>query len=271
MNLLKNVILIKTYGGIKLLENKKTVFVITLLISFLLLLFLPATSFSSSRENPRQKSSKTSKQKEALKKNIIEFSYYFDSRDYNTVNILTLFPNLPFDLNIFGFVDFHGNQNQPENRYDLTQYFMEYRLGRPLFPKSSGWIKGLGIEAEHNDFNGQRNHVSRFGFTYKHKFKLFNNKKSWLQWRYHPYETDGSGSQASLIYFIGLTDDLFINGFADINFIEDGEDRWLLEPQLNYVLTDLIDAAIEFRYNEFEDANLKLDGVGVALGLKFKF
>ena len=93
---------------------------------------------------------------------------------------------------------------------------------------------------------------------YSAKFKLFNNKKSWLQWRYHPYETDGSGSQASLIYFIGLTDDLFINGFADINFIEDGEDRWLLEPQLNYVLTDLIDATIEFRYNEFEDANLKI-------------
>jgi len=251
-----------------LFENKKIRSEILLFLPLLLILFFPTASFSSSK----QTSTQTSKQKDtSQKKNVIEFSYYFDSRDYNTVNILTLFPNLPFDLNIFGFVDFHGNQNEPENRYDLTRYFMEYRLGRPLFPKSSGWIKGLGIEAEYNDFNGQRNHVSRFGFTYKHKFKLFNNKKSWLQWRYHPYETDGSGSQASLIYFIGLTEGLFINGFADINFIEDGKDRWLLEPQLNYKLTDLIDAAIEFRYNEFEDANSKLDGVGIALGLKFKF
>jgi hypothetical protein len=235
---------------------------------FLFIGFLTVTYAEIDQNNSRKD---IEAQKLPGKKNIIEVSYYFDSRDYNTFNILTLFPDLPLDLKIFGFVDFHGDQNQSDNRFDLTRYFMEYRLGRPLLPKSSGWIKGLGIEAEYNDFNGQRNHVSRFGATYRHKLPLFGNSKSWLQWRYHPYETDGAGSQASVIYFISLTEDLFINGFADINFIENGRDRWLLEPQLNYKLTDLIDAAIEFRYNEFEDGNPKLDGVGVAVGLKLKF
>jgi hypothetical protein len=247
----------------------KTISKPIILIYIFLLIHLPVASFAETDQNKSK--SDIESHKLLRGKNKIDITYYFDSRDYNTLNILTLFPDLPLDLKIFGFVDFHGEQNQSDNRFDLTRYFMEYRLGRPLFPKSSGWIKGLGIEAEYNDFNGQRNHVSRFGATYKHKLPLLGNSKSWLQWRYHPYETDGSGSQASVIYFISLTEDFFINGFADVNFIEDGRDRWLLEPQLNYKLTDLIDAALEFRYNEFEDANPKLDGVGVAVGLKLKF
>ena len=166
---------------------------------------------------------------------------------------------------------FNAEQNNESARFELTRYFLEYRLSKPLFPNGKPALKGLNLEVEYNDSNGPDNDVLRFGLTYKHSFPFFSDSKSWLQWRYHPYETDGSGSQISLIYFFPLHERIYINGFADLNFEDNGPDRWVAEPQINFKLTDFMNAVVEFRYNEFEDANASLDGSGIALGLELKF
>jgi hypothetical protein len=74
-----------------------------------------------------------------------------------------------------------------------------------------------------------------------------------------------------LIYFFPLHERIYINGFADLNFEDNGPGRWVAEPQINFKLTDFMNAVVEFRYNEFEDANASLDGSGIALGLELKF
>ena len=208
---------------------------------------------------------------ETKKKSTVAFTYYFDSRDYNTLNMVNSVPDLPAGLKLWGFIDFNAEQNNESARFELTRYFLEYRLSKPLFPNGKPALKGLNLEVEYNDSNGPDNDVLRFGLTYKHSFPFLSDSKSWLQWRYHPYETDGSGSQISLIYFFPLHERIYINGFADLNFEDNGPDRWVAEPQINFKLTDFMNAVVEFRYNEFEDANASIDGAGIALGLELKF
>lgn len=212
-----------------------------------------------------------SNESEGLKKPKIAVTYYFDSRDYNTLNIVTSVPKLPSSFKLWGFVDLHGDQNNGSKRFNITRHFLEYRLSRYLFPDANTSIRGLDFEVEYNDFNGPDNDVLRLGLTYKHSVPFFPGSKSWLQWRYHPYETDGTGSQVSAIYFFSLSERIFISGFADLNIEDDKENRWVIEPQINFIVNETFDVALEARYNEFEDANTALDGFGIAVGLKFKF
>jgi hypothetical protein len=196
-------------------------------------------------------------------------SYYFDSRDFNTiVNSVT---NLPWRLSIWGFADFHSNQGQARDRFDPTRYFMEYRLSHLIDPKWLGGFEGLGLQAEYNDSNGSGNTLARFGVTYKHGLPLMPDYKGWLQWRAFFYETDGSGTQVSLGYNLPVTERISITGFADWNINTGGADRWIIEPQLNFMMMDYLHAVLEFRYNGIEHANKALRGTGVAAGLTLKF
>jgi hypothetical protein len=201
----------------------------------------------------------------------VALTYYFDSRDYNTLNLTTGFSDLPLGFKVWGFVDISSDQNNTGRRFDFTRYFAEYRLKRSLFSNSNNALKGLGFEIEYNDFNDSGNTVVRPGFTYKHEVPFIEESRSWLEWRYHPYETDGSGSQVSVIYVFNLTEKIFISGFADLNLENNADDRWVVEPQINYKLNDTFDLVVETRYNEIEDANTALDGFGIAAGLKIKF
>jgi hypothetical protein len=194
-------------------------------------------------------------------------SYYLDSREYNTINIQTSTSKLPLDIFFWGFVDIHSDQNKNKDRFDLTRYFIEYRLSRHV----GFGIDGLSWEMEYNDSNGSDNSVARFGMTYRHTLPFLGGRKSWLQWRVHPYETDGSGAQVSVIYRFWLVKGVYISGFADYNLDEDVPDRWVAEPQLNFVLNKTFDLVVEGRINEFEEASSSLDGYGIALGVKVKF
>lgn len=226
---------------------------------------------ASSTESQEKSIEKYSTQTKSPKRLKVGLTYYFDTREYNTLNIVTSISRLPGDLKIWGFVDFHGNQNSGSERFDFTRYFLEYRLSRSLFPNSSSILKGLGLEAEYNDFNGPNNSVLRLGLTYKHRIPFVSDSKSWLQWRYHPYETDGTGSQVSVIYLLHLAERVFISGFADLNLEDNKDDRWVVEPQLNFIVNESLDLVVEFRYNEFEKANPASDGFGIAVGMKAKF
>ncbi len=134
-----------------------------------------------------------------------------------------------------------------------------------------GGIRGLSLQAEYDDFAGRGNEVFRFGLTYQQGLSRLARNKGWLRLRVHPYETDDSGSQASLIYFIPLTNLLSITGFADLNIDKSSPNRWVIEPQLNLRIDSRFQAVAEYRFNEYEDDNPRLDGSGLALGAKILF
>jgi len=208
---------------------------------------------------------------DSTKETVATINFYYDVREYPTINILTSTKGLPLGFSIWGFTDLHGNQNDPQNSVDLARYFMEYRLSRQLDSKWVFGIKGLGLQVEYNDFNSAGNNVFRFGGTFKHSFPFLHDKRGWLQWRFFPIETDGSGQQVSVIYFIPIYDNFFITGFADLNMSTKGSDRWVVEPQLNFKLNKRFSALLEFRYNAYEASNANLKGKGVALGFGIKF
>jgi len=199
-------------------------------------------------------------------------TYLFDHREYNTLTLSGGFKNLPLGFNAWGFVDIHSDQNNESNRFDFTRYFLEYRLRRTLDPEWVFGVKGLGLEVEYNDSNGANNNLLRFGVNYKHDIPLIAGQKSWLQWRYFPIQTDQyTRSQAGIVYRFGLTERLYISGFADFNIDENGKNRWVTGPQLNYEIIDNVNFVLEGRINEYEGTNGKLSATGVALGLKVLF
>jgi len=196
-------------------------------------------------------------------------AYYWDNREFTTLNLLTSTTGLPYDFSIWGFIDLHGSHKSSST--DLSRYFIEYRLNRKIDPDWVGGLDGLGFQTEFNDSESLSNNLLRFGLTYRHSLPEFLGQKGWLQWRGFPYETDGSGQQASLIYFLPLHERVWISGFADINFRESQKDVWVIEPQLTYKFTDRFSFLVEYRYNGFEDMNPSVQGEGVALGIEVTF
>ena len=203
------------------------------------------------------------------KKTFASLSYYWDNRDFTTLNLLTSTTGLPYDFSIWGFTDLHGAHESSST--DLSRYFIEYRLNRKIDPDWVGGLDGLGFQAEFNDSEFLSNNLFRFGLTYRHALPEFLGRKGWLQWRGFPYETDGSGQQASLIYFLPLHERAWISGFADINLRESQSDVWVIEPQLTYQLDDRFSLLVEYRFNGYEDLNPAAKGEGVALGMEVSF
>ncbi len=194
-------------------------------------------------------------------------NYYYDTREFSTFSLVTGAKGLPLGLSFWGFTDIHGDQTEDSTTADLTRYFMEYRLSRDLDPDWVLGIEGLGLMAEYNDFNGPDNNLLRFGPTYSFRTELPWKREGKFQCRVFGYETDGKGWQVSVSYNTPFTDRLSLTGFADINVIENGPDRWVVEPQLNYTLDQHFSLLLELRYNEFEESNPDLDGFGVAAGV----
>ena len=201
----------------------------------------------------------------------VAVTYYFDTREFNTVNVFTGSKPLPGGFEFWGFTDLHGAQGAGSSRFSLTRHFMEYRLIYPLHPVLIPGIKGFELEAEYNDFNGPDNNLVRVGLTYKHPLPLPWGRRGLLRWRIHPYETDGNGYQASILFAIPLTDRLKITGFADLNVVDNGSNRWVVEPQLTWQINERFFTSLEFRYNGFETENPELDGTGIALGAGLNF
>jgi len=207
--------------------------------------------------------------KKPNKKTSASLSYYWDNREFNTLNLLTSTTTLPYDFGIWGFIDLHGAHDSGST--DLSRYFIEYRLSRKIDLDWLGDVKGLGFQSEFNDANGGGNNLVRFGLTYRHDLPELFDRRGWLQWRGFPVETDGSGQQASLIYFLPFHERAWVSGFADINFRESQSDVWVIEPQLTIKLDDRFSLLVEYRYNGFEDLVQTIDGEGVAFGLELSF
>ena len=207
--------------------------------------------------------------KSSSHKTSASMAYYWDNREFTTLNLLTSTTGLPYDFSIWGFIDLHGSHKSSST--DLSRYFIEYRLNRKIDRDWVGGLDGLGFQTEFNDSESLSNNLLRFGLTYRHSLPEFLGQKGWLQWRGFPYETNGSGQQASLIYFLPLHERVWISGFADINFRESLKDVWVIEPQLTYKFTDRFSLLVEYRYNGFEYINPSVQGEGVALGMEVTF
>ncbi|WP_444997262.1 hypothetical protein [Aliikangiella sp. IMCC44359] len=198
--------------------------------------------------------------------NDIQTSYYWDNRDFNTATIQISNNDLGNGFSVWGFTDFHSNQDNSDDRYDLSRTFSEYRLSNNQIAKWTG-VDHLGLQLEYNDSTpGNNNHQVRFGITYKQIL----GQSAWLQLRAFPLQSHNDG-QLSLIYFYKISDGFNISGFADYNFNKNGKNQWVYEPQLNYQLSDNVWLLLEYRYNGFENSNPNLDGKGTALGIRYHF
>lgn len=226
----------------------------------------PSSTPPSTRESKKEIPHKTSS---LLKNTQVNLSYYFDSRDFNTMNLLVNSTGLPWGFNVFGFTDLHGTEGQPSNRFDLSRFYHEYRLRRPLNPEWV-WVKGFDVELEYNDANGPNNSLLRAGVGYQHVVPFFVQPKSWLQWRILPWRSDGLGWQFSVTHFIVLADRIKLIGFSDYNIMDNGPNRWVTESELSLTIMDTVDLVVEGRYNGFEEANPSLKGVGVAGGVRIR-
>lgn len=195
---------------------------------------------------------------------------YLDSREYHTLGVNSSM-DLPLGFKLWGFTDISGDQGRGGGNFAMERYFMEYRVLHDI-PES--WILGIdgfGVLGEFNDFNGSGNSLFRFGPYYGSSLTLPWQRTGKIQLRVFPYETIPDRWQISLGYFIPLTDRLSLTGFADINFRQNSPDRWVIESELNYKITDATSLLLEYRYNGFEDASRQLEGSGLALGFLINF
>jgi hypothetical protein len=188
-------------------------------------------------------------------------SYYLDSRDFNTATLVASTKALPLGMAVWGFADFHSAPERSSERFDMTRYFIEYRLLRTIEPGWVGGLQGLGLVAEYNDLEGDNNALVRFGLSYKRPLPCGR-----VQVRLFPLETDGNGGQLAFSYRVDFSHRLSLAGFADYSLVEGGADRWVAEPQLGYRLNDRFSLLLEYRYNEFEQ-----NDSGVAAGLETLF
>ena len=99
----------------------------------------------------------------------------------------------------------NGSQNMPDDRYNLTRSLSEYRFSFDKIGRMVN-IKGLVAQIEYNDITPGGGEILRFGMAYRHTIAIPSMGKiggldGWLQWRANPFETDGDGGQASLIYY----------------------------------------------------------------------
>lgn len=198
-------------------------------------------------------------------------AYYMESRAFSTASVSVSSNRLPGDLSLWGFTDLHGDHDS--NDLALTRSFSEYRLSHAGVGKLLK-TRGLSVQAELNSITGNGNDLTRVGLTYKHNFPVPWGKdtgsQGWLQWRAFPYETDNDGGQASLIFSLPITPRVHIKGFADYNINEHADNRWVVEPELNIQISQRLWALLEFRYNQFEDANPAVRGSGVAIGIRYQ-
>ena len=90
----------------------------------------------------------------------VQTTYYFDSRDYNSLTIKSSV-DLALGFNFWGFTDIRGNQNDPDKRFVFKRSFMEYRLRRKFNPEWVLGIRGLGFDVEYNGRNGKDTTILR--------------------------------------------------------------------------------------------------------------
>jgi len=200
--------------------------------------------------------------------------YLFDDRDFNSLAVYVSTSRFPLGISVWGFTEVNGAHDDAARRFDLTRTLSEYRFSHNGLGKALN-INGLIAQVEYNDVTPQGSELLRFGVAYRHKLKIpqmgsLGGLNGWLQWRIHPYETDGDGGQASIIYFLPFHANVVITGWLDVNYSENSRRRLVFGPFLNMKIAERSWVVLRYRHNGVEEA-FGLDGTGWALGLRTDF
>ncbi|MCH8272508.1 MAG: hypothetical protein IIB41_04565 [Candidatus Marinimicrobia bacterium] len=201
--------------------------------------------------------------------------YVFDDRDFNSLAVYVSTLRFPLGISVWGFTEVNATQNDPTHRFDMTRTFSEYRFSHKGLGDMFN-VKGLVAQVEYNDITPQAGQLLRFGVAYKHNLKTpqlgsIGGMNGWLQWRAHPYQTNGDGGQASLIYFLPIHNKVFISGWLDLNYSESSGPKWVFGPFLNMKMSERSWVVLRYNHNGIEVAIPSLDGTGWALGVRVEF
>ena len=200
--------------------------------------------------------------------------YVLDDRDFNSLAVYVSTLRFPLGISVWGFTEVNAAQGDAVNRFDLTRTFSEYRFSHKRLGDMLN-VKGLVAQIEYNDITPLAGQLLRFGIAYRHNLKIpqlgsVGGLYGWLQWRAHPYQTDGNGGQASLIYFLPFHKKAFISGWLDLNYSEKFRRKWVFGPFLNLKIGKRSWIVLRYNHNGIEDA-IGLDGTGWGLGFRVDF
>jgi len=201
--------------------------------------------------------------------------YIFDDRDFNSLAVYVSTLRFPLGISVWGFTEVNAAQGDAVRRFDLTRTFSEYRFSHNRLGDMLN-VKGLVAQIEYNDITPEAGQLLRFGAAYRHNLKIpqlgsIGGLNGWLQWRAHPYQTGGSGGQASLIYFLPFHKKAFISGWLDLNYSENFRRKWVFGPFLNLKIGERSWVVLRYNYNGIEEEIQTLDGTGWGLGLRVDF
>jgi hypothetical protein len=186
----------------------------------------------------------------------LDFNYYWDTRQFNTLTI-NAGAMLPCDVDYFQFVDFDSPLDQPATVEDLSGFYTEIHLGKPI-AKDSEWLDSLDWTWMYADGSLARD-VHRLGIRWRTEDSpglLGALLTDVLALEYavnlHFVESDGSGIQIEHVYRrVFLDRRFYIAGFADHDINTDGSTSWVTEHQMGLRLVDEVHLVAEYRYNEF--------------------
>jgi len=121
--------------------------------------------------------------------------YVLDDRDFNSLAVYVNTFRFPLGISVWGFTEVNATQNDPAHRFDMTRTFSEYRFSHKGLGDMLS-VNGLVAQVEYNDITPQAGHLLRFGVAYRHNLKIpefgsIGGLNGWLQWRAHPYQTNG--------------------------------------------------------------------------------
>lgn len=201
--------------------------------------------------------------------------YVLDDRDFNSLAVYVSTLRFPLGISVWGFTEVNATQNDPAHRFDMTRTFSEYRFSHKGLGDMLN-VNGLVAQVEYNDITPQAGQLLRFGVAYRHNLKIpqfgsIGGLNGWLQWRAHPYQTNGDGGQASIIYFLPFHNKVFISGWLDLNYSENSTPKWVFGPFLNLKMSERSWVVLRYNHNGIEEANPNLDGTGWALGVRVEF
>ena len=201
--------------------------------------------------------------------------YVLDDRDFNSLAVYVSTLRFPLGISVWGFTEVNATQNDPAHRFDLTRTFSEYRFSHKGLGDMFN-VKGLVAQVEYNDITPQAGQLLRFGVAYRHNLKIpqlgsIGGLNGWLQWRAHPYQTNGDGGQASLIYFLPFHNKFFVSGWLDLNYSESSGPKWVFGPFFNMKMSERSWVVLRYNHNGIEEAIPSLDGTGWALGVRVDF
>ncbi|MBN2197719.1 hypothetical protein JW698_00765 [Candidatus Wolfebacteria bacterium] len=161
--------------------------------------------------------------------------------------------SLPYNLSIFGFVDFSTAAEKGNN---LKNFYGETNLTLSLY-------KGWGVIAELNE-GSNMDPLFRGGISYRPP--LFKNYGLGL--KFLPFRSDGKGGQASISFHKDIYEKFFVEGWGDLNIpYENSQDTsYMVEIQGGMQLEGDVYAVVEYRVNDCTPDHHK-----VGVGLEYRF